>query len=503
MSSSRARDRVTEGPPWGGFAVFAVAVAVVAALFLWLAPYYSTILWWNVRANMFWWLPILALLLVAGLALWWADRSDQLWLPWTLIPLGILVVLGWLFFHPYAQERSYLSSVNVTSAPLRQLDQRAPFQVASAQAKSNLGDVPGDIFDTSYLPEEDAFATLVEKRGWLTGYDVALSQKIPLTGRGSGMICRFTDVADARLSGWWSHNLGRKIAERQRWLRFDNDDAYAFCDGSTPKVVVPLKELTGWLVASERPAGVAIYDGHTGQVTISATAKVPGPAYPLSLARHQREATQAIGSFWDWWFQVSGWELDEETANSGNNSEFVLPVSGRAGGVYVTPLTGRGSATAISALASVPSAARGGTLAPLTVFHLKPSWVSDAAIIQRIKGDYQDLPNWQNLVIFEVAPLSGNRWVATIGNSQNVLYRVQGAGNLQGAQATCLYRADNSQIRCGSLADRNGSGVGTQYGSGSAGGAPPGDLSTLSDSQLADLNDRLDKEIGRRLRQGK
>jgi hypothetical protein len=477
-----------------------VAAAAVVALLVFLSPYYSTILWWNIRANMFWWLPILLVIAIAILA---AARSEIRASPiWILVVLAALGTIGWLFYHTYAQERSYVASVNITSAPVQTLGQRAPFQVASAQARSNLGDVPGDIADTTYLPETDAFATLVEKRGWLTGYDVALSQRIPLTGRGAGTVCRFTDQADARVSGWWSHNLGRIVAEKSRWLRFDNADVYSYCAGQTPKVVVPLKELTGWLVTSERPAGVAIYDGHTGAVTFAESGSVPGPAYPLSLAAHQRESTVAISSWWDWWFAVSGWELDDEATNSGNNSEFVLPVADRQAGQYVTPLTGRGSATAISALSTVSSHVRAGELATLNIHRLAPSWVSSSAISQRIKGDYQDLPNWQNLTIFEIAPLSGNRWVATIGNSQNVLYRVQGNGNLQGTDGTCLYRADNSLIRCGTAADRGGNGVGGQYGPG-AGAAPPGDLGSLSDSQLADLQDRVAKEVSRRLRGGK
>ena len=168
---------------------------------------------------------------------------------------------------------------------------------------------------------------------------------------------------------------------------------------------------------------------------------------------------------------------------------------------YVTMLTGRGDATAISALAVVDGRVRSGRLAPITVHRTKPGWVSPDAISSRIKADYQDLPNWQNQKIMEIAPTDGAHWVATIGNGQNVLYRVQGTGDLRGDKPTCLIRADGSTIRCGTLADQDGRGVGTEYGSPDGSGAP-GDLGTLTDQELADLQRRVADEVAKRLEEG-
>jgi hypothetical protein len=136
------------------------------------------------------------------------------------------------------------------------------------------------------------------------------------------------------------------------------------------------------------------------------------------------------------------------------------------------------------------------------VHRLDSPWVSTSAIAQRIQADYQDIPNWQNLRILEVAPTGSTRWVATIGNDQNVLYRVEGDGALQGEEATCLHRGDGTRIRCGTVADQGGSGVGTQYGPGGGPAvpvAPDADLSTLTDQQLLDLAGRAQQEIARRL----
>jgi len=100
----------------------------------------------------------------------------------------------------------------------------------------------------------------------------------------------------------------------------------------------------------------------------------------------------------------------------------------------------------------------------------------------------------------EVAPINGREWVATIGNDQNVLYRVHGTGDLSGDTPTCLHRADGTRIRCGTLADSGTTGVGTQYGPGAPGARTvPGDLSTLSDAELAELQRRVAEETARRL----
>ncbi len=485
--------------------ISSAALAALAVLWVLIAPYYSTIVWWELRRSLFWLLPLLLLVLL-GIAA--AALVDEYVLPaWPFVLLGIAGAVGFLFWigwgHSYAQARVYAGSVQVTDDAVPELGQRAPYVVAVAQARPNLGDSPGDIAGTKFLPDTQTYTTLVEARGWLAGYQTALEQSIPLTGRGTGHRCEFGPEADARVSGWFGHNLGRLVASQVRWARFDGEDVYAYCDGDTPKVVLPLKEQDGWLLVTERPAGVAVYDGATGEVTVQPDGDgAAGPTYPISLAATQRESTHALSDLWDYVFGRAGWDDtdEEQDVNSENNSEFTLPHDGA--GQYVTPLTGRGSATSISAISTVDVRAAGDALAPLVVHRLDPPWVSTSAIAQRIQADYQDIPNWQNLRILEVAPTGSTRWVATIGNDQNVLYRVEGDGALEGDEATCLHRGDGTRIRCGTVADQGGSGVGTQYGPGGGPAvpvAPDADLSTLTDQQLLDLAGRAQQEIARRL----
>lgn len=467
---------------WRSLGILALIFIAAVAVFVWLAPYYSTHIWWFIRGSLFVWVSLFGLAVVGLACIGWAASKERYngGVPGGVIAAALAIfalafgatIFYWAAWHPYGVDREYSLSVNVATSAPPTLGQRAPYQVASAQARSNLGDVTGEIHGTAYLPTTDAYGTLVEARGWLTGYETLLTQAIPLTGRGTGTTCKFDDAADARLGGWFGHNLGRLINEQRRWVNWDDDDVYAFCAGDVPKVVVPLKEQRGLMTVTEVPAGVALYDGRTGGLSIvDNPAGLPGPSYPLSIAADQRESTHALGTLGDYVFGRAGWDQTDEDTNSSNATEFVLPTTDHQAR-YVTPLTARGAATAISAMSVISGAPAAGELARLDVFKLDPSWVSLSAIDQRIRADYQDIPNWQALRIMEIAPVDGGHWVATIGNDQNVLYRVTGTGTLTGGDATCLHRADGSLIRCGTLADVNGAGVGTQYGQRGGPGAP-------------------------------
>ncbi|HEX5595511.1 MAG TPA: hypothetical protein VFX61_05730 [Micromonosporaceae bacterium] len=489
-------------------ALAVVVLAVVLAILGAVAPYYTTIVVWELRAM----LPALAAIglavavtgasFVAGAAL--SGRSNIPVIALTTLGLLIGGTLGffWAAHTYYSQDRTYAASIEIVTRALPGLAGRAPYQVGVAQARPNLGDTTGDISDTTYLPDLDRYATLVNRRGIFSGYEVAFTQQIPLQGRGSAdQKCHFdTSRATDRVGGLFSHNLGREISSRKRWVRFSDSDVYAYCDQDTPMVVVPLKRQVGVWVVTEKPAGVAVYNGKTGALTFTTdTRDLPGPSYPLSLAAEQREATAGLGSFWDWLAGRAGWRTPDDATNSGNDSEFALASDGQP--MYVTPLTGRGSATAISVVTVVPARHSGTQLAPLTVHKLDPVWVSPQAIVDRIKADYQDIPNWQTINVYEVVPTGGNSWVATLGTGQNILYRAAGTGDLKGEKPTCLQRADGSVYRCGTLAGVDGRGVGTQYGSDGEPGSPPptGDLRGLTDEQLTELQRRVADEIACRL----
>ena len=515
-------------------------VAGIIALFALFAPYYSTQLWWELRKELFFWLPLLGLLLAVAAVfvatVWSQDRKDKRSSRYhdnsavSLVPLVAVGILGlaalgfWVFgWHSYEAKATYAQHTQQTDQPVPDFGQRAPFSVAEAQAKSNLSSVPNTTLEdgsTSYLPNRETYTSLVKVRsGISTGYAAVISQKFEAGGRAKATTCKFSDKAGARLEGNFSGNLGRKINSAQRGVNWSTDDAYGYCDGDTPMVVVPLKKQVGILVVTERFAGVAIYNGKTGEVTIDRhPTNVPGAVYPESLAKKQREATSASGSFSDWMFNRVGFEPASDESNEKNSSEYLLR-QGEHGAEYATLLRSKNSSgSGITAVGTVDGHfATYGDLAPLKIHTLNPAWVSLDAIVQRIKADYQDIPNWNTISVQEIAPLGANRWVATIGNSQNILYRVEGTGDLntpmpvQGAgdSVTCLYKQPNldTPIRCGTAALQGSNGVGTQYGaqtptnSTPQASVPTGDLGKLSDADLARLNQQISDEISKRLGQ--
>ncbi|MEU5721919.1 hypothetical protein ABZ783_08850 [Micromonospora sp. NPDC047738] len=491
----------------------------------WYASYATTILVWELRKLVPWLIaPALVALLAGAPALLrllthrLGGRKTRfaatggIVLGWLGAAVGLALGVCWLVYGEYLQDRGYVTTMRVVTDPVPELTARAPYLVGKAQAAPNLGDVTGEITDISYLPDSDRFGVLVERRGWLTGYEVGLVQEVPLGGNSRAQQrCRFdASTADARIGGWFTHNLARKISAERRWVRFSADDAYVYCQGETPVVVVPLKRQTGILVVTERPAGVALYDGQTGKVTITDdSTKVPGPSYPISLAARQREGTAAVGGFADWWFERSGWDASEDGANDGNESEFALRYrdgSGRS--AYVTPLTPQGEASSVVAVSTVPTRHPGGRLAPLTVHRLSPTWSSPQAIVALIKSEYRDVCCWNDDQVFEVVPTGGSTWTATLGSEQSIRYRVEGRGQINGREATCLKNADGTLVRCAYAApgspeeqELQRREQQKQQEQAANGGTDPGDLTRYTDEQLADLNRRVAEEVNRRLKE--
>ncbi|GIE36211.1 hypothetical protein Ait01nite_092560 [Actinoplanes italicus] len=495
-----------------------VPLVVVVALIGWWASYSATIVVWESRKLIPW---VVAALLIVVLAAAphlvtapWRERGAHssggaVLLSWVGVVAGVVLGIGWQFYDSYLRDRDYASAMTVVDDPVPGFSARAPYLVGQAQAAPNLGDVTGEIFDITYLPDADRFGTLVERRGWLAGYEVGLVQEVPLgsNSRGSQRCAFDLEKADARIGGWFGHNLGRKISNVQRGVRFDDRDVYVYCSGETPIVVVPLKRQVGVLTVTERPAGVALYDGRTGKLTITTdTASIPGPTYPISLAARQREGTAAVGGFADWWFERGGWDASDDGANDGNDSEFTLRYTDGTNSAYVTPLTPQGEASSVVAVSTVPTRHTGSGLAPMTVHRLDPTWSSPEAIVQLIKAEYRDVCCYNEDRVFEVVPTGGTTWTATVGSEQSIRYRVEGRGQVGGREATCLKTADGVLIRCayaapGSPEEQELKRLEQekQRQEQSDAGQAAGDLAKYTDEQLAELHSRVTEEVNRRL----
>jgi len=104
--------------------------------------------------------------------------------------------------------------------------------------------------------------------------------------------------------------------------------------------------------------------------------------------------------------------------------------------------------------------------------------------------------------VFEISPVSGDRCVATIGNDQNMFYRVEGTGDL-------AWRGVHLPLPSGMAPGSGAAPLSTGTGSASlcrsaatVRPGAPGDLAGLSDAELSELRRRAGDEVTRRLREG-
>lgn len=428
--------------------------------------------------------------------------------------LAVLLGLTWsviaLVKHNYNVSSYYTSAIEEVTGATPTYNERAAFNVAEAQAPGSLGEVRGSIEDTSYIPDNDLFNSLVARPGWLQGYAAIISQEVDLTGQSKATSCEFSIDASAKIDGKFSHSLERKIAQQKLRAIVNDNDAYGYCDGDTPLVIVPLTKYEGWFPAVKVPAGVAVYNGSTGDLNLYSSSEeisLQGPTFPLSLAATIRNSTAALGSFWDYRANRVGYtdtSHDEGDPNSGNVSEFALKEQDGKDSSYVTPLTARGRATSIAALGEMQANAfEEGVIPAYTIYKFKEPRKPNSAVSDRLLSDYGDLPEWASgMEIFEITPVSDSEWVASLGREQNVNYRVR----IQSDSTSCLETASGEELRCGKVTGTNGNSPGVMLApDGSNSSSPvtlpqsPEEILELSNEDLATLQKQLNDEILSRL----
>lgn len=356
-----------------------------------------------------------------------------------IVPIGILIAMIIASFSfVYNQQRAYLEGVSVENvAPDINFDQRVPFEIAGNQVEKNMGDSLGTAQDVHSMAGEGNYGlwnTLVVKRGFVQGYESVISIDSPTYGNVSEenvRRCFFSDNATLRFGGALANNdLGRAIIDKVFWsnVTYHQEDAYGYCDGDTPYVVTPLVSVQGWYVTHDVPWGLAIYNGTTGQLTITQDPEVikatPGPTYPITVARSQRQALQAYDG--DWWNHVQGllgWDTED------GNNEIQIRVSDTDKTVYFNALQPRGSSTNVTAESMVN--AEGFTpnqYNKLTVYVLPHERTANATVDNNIKTQYSWMPAFSsttsNYQLYEIVPGQNGGWVASVGTDQSVVYRV-------------------------------------------------------------------------------
>lgn len=436
-----------------------------------------------------WGLPLLivAAAAVTALVLSATDRGAA---SVAVLILGLIAVIGFTTVRAHQTHLYYASTVEESADPMPDFSDRAPQQVAAKQATSSLSGINGTPERTAYLPSDDRYTTLVAKPGPMNpGYAALVSQEIALTGQAKGDTCRFSGEADRRLDGFFGHSLPRAIAGEDVRLMVNGADAYGYCDGDTPFVVVPVTRLEGFVIPVHVPAGAVLYNGATGETRVAdedEAADLPGGSVGISYSERVNASMSVWGGSW-WTSLIKQTGLtdelkDSEDTNSLNATNFALATSD--GTSFATPLTYRAASVTIDAVLVMESNAKPGETPRAVMHKLATPRASNAATADRVKEEF---PSLSGLFIQEIVPAADGEWSASIGLNQFVTHRVL----VKDDGSSCLQDARGKVIAC------SGDEPVQETETSTAG--VPDDISGLTDSELASLLESVSAEVKARL----
>lgn len=347
------------------------------------------------------------------------------------IAVGILVA-------PYQMARGYYeaSTTTVANSQAPSYAERAPYEVATRTSTKSLMDITGTSQTTKSLADAGTsgeWNTLITAKGVFKGYEAVQNLNLPLYGTSQNSnvkFCKFSESASLRDHGAVpSNNLSRAVFFKVPLnVTYDEGDLYSYCNSSDePVVVIPLKQIDGFMFPTWKAYGVATYNGKSGVLDVftdsAKISEIPGPVYPLSLAASQRDSLVASGSWSDMVIaQSSGYNA------ASNNTEVGLRRVDSKDTDYVTSLVPRGSSTSIVAVSHVSANTMvPGQLNKLTVEafptdHYRPA---NSTLIDDLKSRYSYMPDIVNdtIGVFEITSGKDGGWVASLGREQSVNYR--------------------------------------------------------------------------------
>lgn len=466
-----------------------------------------------------------------GMVVFWLSNAALM----TPLSIGVVIaVIGWFFLSeagrvmsivaaialaitslvmaslvaPYQTAKKYYESSTTTSSDTvtPSFAERAPAEVAALTSNKALMDITGDSVLTKSLAdvgEHGHWNTLVIERGWFKGYEVVQNLDVPLFGTAQNkdvQFCEFAETATLRDGGTVpSNNLARSIFTKVPLnVSYASEDIYAYCnDADEPVVVVPLQQISGFMFTTCRPYGVATYNGKTGELNVLRDAdeinELPGPVYPLSLARQQRESLVANGTWWEMYVeQVSGFVAATE------NPEVNLRRMDSDDTDFVTPLMPRGSSASIIATSNVPAT----TMTPgeynTLVVSKAPSEnvrPGNSTLVDDLKTRYSYMPDMANdtIHVFEITAGKNGGWVVSLGREQSVNYRayVSPSGN-----EVELYDRNGNLIAQGSSSNKSDDGSGETASEGVE--WTGSNVSGLSNEELTELGHAVMDELAKR-----
>jgi hypothetical protein len=255
-------------------------------------------------------------------------------------------------------------------------------------------------------------------------------------------VCRFTGSYrfGRAFGGTGRASLRNLLAERFPSVHYDDDDIWGYCQGEEPVLVVRVqKDLRYANRRVSAPAGVLVLHGSAnGKPKAEYRPKVmpgelPGPVYPISLVRVQRDANSWAAGRGNKEYRAFGFQRSKFKTQEQNSGEYLLRGPDRRL-YYVTPLAPRDSRSESLIAYGVVRADQvtSGQLNTYDIHVLSdddPAIVSlptlNAKAVAYVSGPSSPYPNFLNSggALQEFLPLGGERWrVYGIQNGQTVFY---------------------------------------------------------------------------------
>jgi hypothetical protein len=260
-------------------------------------------------------------------------------------------------------------------------------------------------------------------------------------GKTDPTICKFEGeyALDKAFGGRWGHNLADEIADKFPDLFYENSDRYGYCDDDKPVIVIPVRQYVAYNHRTAyRAAGVLVITGSPTSdaiiqhVTTVEPGDFPGPVYPASLAKEQRESMGMIAGILNSMVYSFGYETVEEESQDGNVSEYLLRDSNDGRIYWVTPLKQReGDNQRIVAYSVIPADnATAGSLNELKVFVLndndpRVASISDmeTSVRQKLSEQYPGFYSAKGYLA-EFLPLDDKTWQVYAEINGRVVFRV-------------------------------------------------------------------------------
>ena len=405
--------------------------------------------------------------------------------------------------HMAGQEAA--ESVTVTSElpeedrpPVPSFLERRPYDQARTLIQRNRGAVPGELVDVTHVGD-GRWTGLFSRPQGIVG---VVEWDEAGTRPGNFRSCLFDDRPHAVDGSWW-RNLRRDIAREYGWLRVADSDVYGVCDGESdePVVYVPATRHEGFWAPHPTPAGVVVVsDGGMAWDRDAEPGEHPGPVYPLSVVEWQQTNAQThSGSVGDSLYSRRLWYVEDDdegegSSQSGNTGEFtVVDDDGRLW--YVTPARRRKEGPQIRALIVTPAdTSTEGAYNPMTIHVLdepRPAFSRVTEATEALLSTSGLVGAVSDVRVIEITPAAaGGPWVGTVVRGGEPIYRVEADTD----ETICLWAvsyggppSETAEPLACSDDPAGATGAPDPGDAPDPGSGPAGDLSELTDSELADL----------------